>query len=76
MSDDEIRPDEVDAAEVLAPDGSRLEDPEAPEADAVEQLQEVVEHASPQPAALPDDADQADAYEQSLVVEYDEDDYR
>lgn len=75
MSDDEIRPDEAEPAEVLASDDSRPE-ADAPEADAVEQLQEVVEHASPLPTALPDDADQADAYEQSLVVEYDEDDYR
>ncbi|HEY9412261.1 MAG TPA: hypothetical protein VIP77_21965 [Jiangellaceae bacterium] len=76
MSDDEIRPDEAEPAEVLASDDSRPEAADAPEADAVEQLQEVVEHASPLPTALPDDADQADAYEQSLVVEYDEDDYR
>ncbi|MFW6205551.1 MAG: hypothetical protein ACOC96_11290 [Actinomycetota bacterium] len=50
--------------------------PEAPEADAFEQHQEVVEQDEDIPSSMPFDADPADAADQHRVVDYDEDDYR
>lgn len=54
----------------------RSTQPTQPSAAAYEPDREVVEHVESQPAELPDDADPGDAYEQSLTVEADEDDYR
>ncbi|MGH9032820.1 MAG: hypothetical protein ACRDZV_11900 [Acidimicrobiia bacterium] len=49
---------------------------DAPEADAVEQRQDVVDHEPDQPQSVPDDVNPADAVEQRRAVGYDDDDYR
>ena len=69
MSEMEIRA--VDEAEFGAP-----LDLEAPEADAIEQWATVQEPEKATADHIPFDADEADAAEQSMVVELDEDDYR
>ena len=51
-------------------------DEETPEADAVEQHTEVRPSEDELPRQIPHDANDADAVEQSRVVELDEDDYR
>ena len=51
-------------------------DLETPEADAVEQQQDVVDTAPDEPPEVPYDVNPADAAEQSRSVEFDEDDYR
>jgi hypothetical protein len=51
-------------------------DLETPEADAVEQQQEVVDTPPDETPEVPYDVDPADAAEQSRSVGYDEDDYR
>jgi hypothetical protein len=51
-------------------------DLETPEADAVEQHQDVVDTPPDEPPEIPYDVNPADAAEQSRTVEYDEDDYR
>lgn len=51
-------------------------DLETPEADAVEQQQDVVETTPDEPPKVPYDVNPADAAEQSRSVEFDEDDYR
>lgn len=52
------------------------DDVSAAEADIYEQGRDVVDRAEVEPPAVPDDVDPADAQEQQLVVDYDEDDYR
>ena len=76
MSENDLRTDESDVVEQshTVPDDV-AESPDAPEADAYEQRRDLVER-EPERTHLPDDVDPADAYEQALVVEYDEDDYR
>ena len=49
---------------------------ETPEADAVEQQQEVVDTPPDDTPEVPYDVDPADAAEQSRSVGYDDDDYR
>ncbi|MBD0291947.1 MAG: hypothetical protein ICV70_00030 [Jiangellaceae bacterium] len=62
--------------DVWSPGAEPVEpDLEAPEADAVEQQQDVLV-ADDEPPAVPYDVDPADAAEQSRTVPYDEDDYR
>ena len=76
MSESDIHADE--AEDIWSPDGD-LPDPEtddAPEADAVEQRQEVVGHEPGEQPNVAYDVDPADAAEQRRVVDYDEDDYR
>jgi hypothetical protein len=51
-------------------------DLETPEADAVEQQQEVVDTPPDEVPDVPYDVDPADAAEQSRSVGYDEEDYR
>lgn len=75
MSDSDIRAD--DSQDSWAPEGPT--DPgavEAPEADAVEQQQDVVDPEPDSPQSVPDDVNPADAVEQGLPVGFDEDDYR
>lgn len=68
------RPQEVDIPDPdLQNDLADDNDSDAAHDDAE---RDVVEHGTFPPEHLPDDADPADAYEQSLVVDYDEDDYR
>ncbi len=74
MSESYFRPTEPDDA--LTTDDITEAPDDAPEADAVEQLREVVEDDDEIPASVPFDVDPADAYEQARVVDYDEDDYR
>jgi hypothetical protein len=64
MSEPDIRPTDRD------------DDVSATEADVYEQRRDVVDRAEPEPPVVPDDVDPADAHEQHLVVDYDEDDYR
>jgi hypothetical protein len=75
MSDNDIRAD--DSQDVWSSAGPT--DPgavEAPEADAVEQRQDVVDPEPDLPQSVPDDVNPADAVEQRLPVGFDEDDYR
>jgi hypothetical protein len=51
-------------------------DLETPEADAVEQQQEVVDTPADETPEVPYDVDPADAADQSRSVGYDDDDYR
>jgi len=75
MSDSDVRTS--DPAEVWASrDVPDQPDLETPEADAVEQQQEVVDTPPEDPPEVPYDVDPADAAEQSRAVGYDEDDYR
>lgn len=73
---------EAPEADVLEQEGSVADDTapvdlEAPEADAAEQAALAGAAAGDRPdTVLPYDADEADAAEQSRVVELDEDDYR
>jgi len=74
MSESDIHADTpIWSAEPDLPDSAG---DDAPEADAVEQRQEVVERDTGEPPSFPDDVDPADAAEQQRVVTYDEDDYR
>ena len=57
-------------------DEEAIEDPEAPEADAVEQHMELRDAAEPRPATDALDVNEADAFEQAQVVDLDEDEYR
>lgn len=69
---------EMDAVEEL-PNENRVvtvEDPEAPEADAAEQHTELRDAEEPLPSPGAADVDEADAFEQSRVVDLDEDEYR
>ena len=75
MSDSDIRAD--DSEDIWSPEGSP--DPgavDAPEADAVEQQQDVVDHEPDRAESVPDDVNPADAVEQGRPVGFDEDDYR
>ena len=64
-------PDETDA-----PSTDLADDPEAPEADAMEQHTEVRPSGEQPVFSAPDDVDPADHAEQQRVVALDEDDYR
>jgi hypothetical protein len=75
MSESDLRTG--DAGDVWsAPDEPDEPNLETPEADAVEQQQDVVDSAPDEPPDVPYDVDPADAAEQSRTVGYDEDDYR
>jgi hypothetical protein len=75
MSDSDVRTG--DAADVWSSrDDPDTADIETPEADAVEQQQEVVDTPPDEPLDVPYDVNPADAAEQSRTVGYDEDDYR
>jgi hypothetical protein len=68
MHPDTYEEDAADAVEIGA---------EAPEADAAEQRTDVAPLADEAPTRVdPDVANEADAFEQTRVVEMDEDDYR
>jgi len=56
--------------------GEVVEDPEAPETDAAEQHTELRDADEPLPSPGAAHVDEADAFEQSRVVDLDEDEYR
>lgn len=68
----------MDAVEELPREhlGGVVEDPEAPEADAAEQHTELRDAEAPPPSPSAAAVDEADAVEQSRVVDLDEDEYR
>jgi hypothetical protein len=75
MSESDVRTNDTDDI------WSSREDPagpdlETPEADAVEQQQDVVDTPADEPPQVPYDVNPADAAEQGRAVGYDEDDYR
>jgi hypothetical protein len=72
VSESDFRPSEPDDA--LTSDGTPPVD--APEADAAEQRQPVMDENDETPISVPYDVDPADASEQHRTVEFDEDDYR
>jgi hypothetical protein len=75
MSESDVRTSATD--DVWSSRNDRDEpDIETPEADAVEQQQDVVDTAPDEPPEVPYDVDPADAAEQSRSVGFDEDDYR
>jgi hypothetical protein len=76
MSEGDIRAD--DPADIWTPDADQADQvaDDAPEADAVEQRQDIVEREAGELPDVPDDVDPADATEQHRVVDFDEDDYR
>jgi hypothetical protein len=75
MSESDVRTGAAD--DVWSSRNDRDEpDIETPEADAVEQQQDVVDNPPDEPPEVPYDVDPADAAEQSRSVEFDEDDYR
>jgi hypothetical protein len=77
MSESDIRA--ADPADIWPPEEEEPPDrvaDDAPEGDAVEQQQRIVERESDEPQSVPDDVDPADAAEQNRVVDFDEDDYR
>ena len=76
MSEGDIRAN--DPADIWAPGADQSDQvaDDAPEADAVEQRQDIVEREAGEPPGVPDDVDPADATEQHRVVDFDEDDYR
>ncbi len=77
MSEMDIRSTE-EALEGGSPETARL-DIETPEADAVEQHQDLREPrtgAAPLLRRIPFDVNEADVADQNRVVEFDEDDYR
>ncbi|MGH8823329.1 MAG: hypothetical protein ACRDVN_02485 [Jiangellaceae bacterium] len=74
MSDSDIR---ADSEDIWPPEGAP--DPgagDAPEADAVEQQQDVVDREPDLPESVPEGVNPADAVEQGRPVGFDEDDYR
>lgn len=67
----------TDDAQETAPGAMNApDDPEAPEADAVDQHTEVVGSDHLVAAPRPDDVDPADHADQQRVVAHDDDDYR
>jgi hypothetical protein len=74
MSDSDIRAD--DREDIWSPEGTDPADADAPEADAVEQQQRVVDDEPDRSESVPDDVNPADAVEQGRPVGFDEDDYR
>jgi hypothetical protein len=75
MSESEVRTSEADDV-WSSGDDREGPDLETPEADAVEQQQDVVDTPPDEPPEVPYDVNPADAAEQSRSVGYDEDDYR
>ena len=75
MSDSDVRAGEADDV-WSSPEEPEVTDLETPEADAVEQHQDVVDTPRDEPPEVPYDVDPADAAEQSRAIGYDEDDYR
>ncbi|HEU0041651.1 MAG TPA: hypothetical protein VFQ15_04795 [Jiangellaceae bacterium] len=75
MSENGLHPDDERFDSLAASDGSPLDD-DASEADVVEQRRDVVDRERVVGTLSSDEVDPADAYEQTQVVEYDEDDYR
>ena len=64
------------ADEAAGVPAAAAEDPEAPEADALEQRAEVAPGGGGSVSATPDEVNPADHAEQQQVVALDEDDYR
>jgi hypothetical protein len=75
MSESDVRTSEAERGWASREDPSGA-DLETPEADAVEQQQDVVDTPPDEIPHVPYDVDPADAAEQSRSVGYDEDDYR
>ncbi|MGH8826221.1 MAG: hypothetical protein ACRDVZ_01225 [Jiangellaceae bacterium] len=75
VSENGLHPDDERFYGLAASDGSLLDD-DASEADVVEQRRDVVDRERVVATPSSDEVDPADAYEQTLLVDYDEDDYR
>jgi hypothetical protein len=76
LREEAVRDDEAETGADAAGVVSTAEDPEAPEADAVEQRTEVTGTADTVADTTPFEADELDSADQRRVVELDEDDYR
>lgn len=76
MSESDFRPEDPDEVRTSADPPGVESGVESPEADAAEQLRELVEPESDDPPNPAYDVDPADAAEQHRVVDFDEGDYR
>jgi hypothetical protein len=76
VSETDFRPVDPDDDRPARDQAAMTTSPETPEADAAEQLREVVDDDVEETSEPPYDADPADAAEQRMAVAFDDDEYR